>query len=77
MYKHLEEFIIYKSLIGNNCQTLFLSLCGNKTQSKQAGRVNQWLVYHWQNDGRLQKFTDNQILCWRILCSQMSFYKAD
>ena len=44
-------------------------------------------IFHWKQfatrsfslfggDGRLQKFADNQILCWRIPCSQMSFYKV-
>ena len=36
---------------------------GIRLNPKQARRVNQRLDYHWQNDGRLQKLADNQILC--------------
>ena len=49
-----------------------LSFTNTLSLHKQARRVNKWLAYHWQNDGRLHKFADK--LCWRIVYSQMSFY---
>ena len=45
----------------------------NKTQPQTSKTGEQRLAYHYQNDGRLQKFADHQILCWLIPCSQMSF----
>ena len=69
---------VHKSLIGNLARHTFSFFDRNKTaQNKQDEWMIQRLAYHWQKDGRLQKFADNQILCRLIPCSQMSFrYKV-
>ena len=54
---------VHKSLIGNLARHSFSLFDRNKTQPQTSNTSEQWLVYHEQNDGRLQKFTDNQILC--------------
>ena len=45
--------------------TLSLSLTGIRLGPKQARRVNDWTasLSLAENDGRLQKFADHQIVC--------------
>ena len=78
--KHLESLLaarVYKSLIGNLARHSFSLFDRNKTQPQTSKMSEQRLAYHWQNDGRLQKFANNHILCWLIPSSQMSFcYKV-
>ena len=55
---------VHKSLIGNVIARHSFSLFDrNNTQPQTSKTSEQRLAYHWRNDGRLQKFADNQILC--------------
>ena len=67
---------VHKSLIGNLARHSFSFFDRNKSRphtSKTSEWFNGWLIYQKQNDGRLQKFDDHQILRWLIPCTQMSF----
>ena len=54
---------VHKSFIGNLARHSFSLFDRNKTQPQASKTREQRLAYHQQNDGRLQKFADNQILC--------------
>ena len=70
IYKNLESLPDTSSqiFIGNLARHSFSLFDRNKTQRQTSKTSEQRPAYHWQNDGRLQKFADNQILCWLISC---------